>query len=194
MVTSRACGALLFFTALSLISAAYREEAASRSPIASDDTASDDTRDGGSSSSSTDEEAILSADASEAETEDADVTGNATGQDRRVLRVTAYCDVGITASGVPSGPGQCAAPADIPFGSRIYIPELETTFVVTDRTHKRFRHNTVDLFIPDEASCLRFGRQYLECVILPPEHDYTYASPKLAEVVSAAKERVRLPG
>jgi rare lipoprotein A len=87
---------------------------------------------------------------------------------RRVLRVTAYCDNGVTASGIRSGVGQCAAPRDVPFGSKIYIPALRRTFVVTDRTHPRFRHNTVDIFIPSEMKCLRFGRSYLECHITPP--------------------------
>ncbi|HMQ16603.1 MAG TPA: hypothetical protein PKC49_11580, partial [Phycisphaerae bacterium] len=114
--------------------------------------------------------------------------------ERRVFRVTAYCDIGLTASGVPSGVGQCAAPADIPFGSRIYVPELDATFVVTDRTHKRFRHNTVDLFIPSKSRCLEFGRHYLECVILAPEQDYRYASPKLVQVVDQARRSARLPG
>lgn len=112
---------------------------------------------------------------------------------KRVFRVTAYCDQGITAAGVPSGVGQCAAPADIPFGSRIYVPELGTTFIVTDRTHKRFRHNTVDLFIPTRSRCLEFGRHYLECEVYPPEETYDYASSRLARAVEHTKERVRLP-
>lgn len=81
----------------------------------------------------------------------------------RVCRVTAYCDRGITAAGVESGVGQCAAPADIPFGTRVYIPKLKRWFVVTDRTHRRFRHNTVDIFIPAAEACRRFGLNYLEC-------------------------------
>ena len=87
---------------------------------------------------------------------------------RRICRVTAYCDRGTTASGVESGVGQCAAPIDIPFGSRIHIPELDRTFLVTDRTARRFRHNTVDIFIPTREACLQFGRQYLICEVLPP--------------------------
>ena len=89
---------------------------------------------------------------------------------RRVCRVTAYSDRGVTASGVNSGVGQCAAPADIPFGSRVYIPKLGRTFVVTDRTAKRFRHNTVDLFMPTDWRCRQFGRRYMECefIIYPP--------------------------
>jgi 3D (Asp-Asp-Asp) domain-containing protein len=87
---------------------------------------------------------------------------------QRICRVTAYCNRGTTASGVPSGEGQCAAPLDIPFGARVYIPELNRTFVATDRTAKRFRHNTVDIFMPTRAECLGFGRRYLVCEITLP--------------------------
>ena len=82
---------------------------------------------------------------------------------RRIHRVTAYCDRGITAAGLWSGAGQCAAPADIPFGSVIYVPSLDRSFVVTDRTAKRFRESTVDIFISDRDACLDFGLNYLEC-------------------------------
>ena len=81
----------------------------------------------------------------------------------RICRVTAYCDRGTTASGVESGVGQCAAPGDIPFGSIVYIAELDRSFVVTDRTARRFRKNTVDIFISSREECLEFGRSYLEC-------------------------------
>ena len=81
----------------------------------------------------------------------------------RICRVTAYCDRGTTASGVQSGVGQCAAPGDIPFGSIVYIAELNRSFVVTDRTARRFRNSTVDIFIPSREDCLEFGRSYLEC-------------------------------
>ena len=84
----------------------------------------------------------------------------------RICRVTAYCDRGTTAAGVPSGVGQCAAPGYIPFGSKIYIPKLDKTFVVTDRTNVRFRNSTVDLFMPSKRDCRQFGRSYLECEII----------------------------
>ena len=87
----------------------------------------------------------------------------------RICRVTAYADRGTTASGVPSGLGQCAAPADIPFGSLVYISALDRTFIVTDRTHRRFRRSTVDIFIPSRRQCLNFGCRYLECQIMLPE-------------------------
>ncbi len=87
----------------------------------------------------------------------------------RVCRVTAYHDRGVTAAGVPSGLGQCAAPSDIPIGSRIHIPALGRTFVVTDRTHRRFRNSTVDLFLPCPDRCRQFGRKYLEVQITFPD-------------------------
>lgn len=88
----------------------------------------------------------------------------------RVCRVTAYCDRGLTASGIPSGLGQCAAPAYIPLGSRVYIPALRRSFVVTDRTHPRFRQNTVDIFVGSKDRCLQFGCRYLECEFTLPEN------------------------
>jgi 3D (Asp-Asp-Asp) domain-containing protein len=93
---------------------------------------------------------------------------------KRVYRVTAYCDRGVTASGLPSGVGQCAAPADIPLGAEIYIPALNQRLLVTDRTHKRFRHNTVDIFMPSKSACKTFGRKYLECHIKLPDKPMKY--------------------
>lgn len=87
----------------------------------------------------------------------------------RVCRVTAYHDRGTTASGVQSGIGQCAAPGDVPFGSKVTIPALGRSFIVTDRTHKRFRNNTVDLFIPSREACFEFGVHYLEVIVVPPD-------------------------
>jgi 3D (Asp-Asp-Asp) domain-containing protein len=103
----------------------------------------------------------------------------------RVCRITAYCDRGLTAAGVRSGVGQCAAPADIPFGARVYIPALDRTFIVTDRTARRFRHNTVDLFIPDRGECLKFGCRYRECEITIPTQMVRYGSPRLHAAVAA---------
>lgn len=89
----------------------------------------------------------------------------------RVCRVTAYCDRGTTAAGVQSGLGQCAAPGDIPFGTLVYIPALDRTFVVTDRTHRRFRRSTVDLFLPSCDDCIQFGRNFLECEFILLDDD-----------------------
>lgn len=81
----------------------------------------------------------------------------------RVCRVTAYCDSGVTASGKWTKVGHCAAPADIPLGSTVCIPALNRSFLVTDRTARRFRSNTVDIYMPSRGACLNFGRKYLRC-------------------------------
>lgn len=103
----------------------------------------------------------------------------------RTCRVTAYCDRGLTAAGVPSGIGQCAAPADIPFGSRVYIRELDRTLIVTDRTHKRFRQNTIDVFIPERDACRRFGCKFLTCEITLPDEPHRYGSAKILTAILA---------
>ncbi len=72
-----------------------------------------------------------------------------------VLRITAYCDRGVTASGVRAGPGQCAAPEYVPFGSVVVVDGRR--YVCTDRTAKRFRQNTVDIWNGSRAECLRRG-------------------------------------
>lgn len=105
------------------------------------------------------------------------------------FRVTAYCDRGITAAGVPSGVGQCAAPEFIPFGSEIYVPALDRTFIVTDRTHERFRRTTVDLFMPAKSQCLKFGRRYTDCVVTYPHKAHRYGSRSILESVSAIRAR-----
>lgn len=106
------------------------------------------------------------------------VEGESAAQDRRparahrvqrVCRVTAYCDRGLTAAGVPSGVGQCAAPESIPLGSKVYIPALKRSFLVTDRTHKRLRRSTVDIFLPSAETCRKFGRKFLECEFTLPK-------------------------
>lgn len=80
----------------------------------------------------------------------------------RVCRITAYCDRGTTASGVAAGPCLCAAPYDIPFGTIVSIPELGIVSMVADRTSRRYRQSTVDLWLPTKSECLKFGVKYLE--------------------------------
>ncbi|MFN0136752.1 MAG: 3D domain-containing protein, partial [Phycisphaerae bacterium] len=85
--------------------------------------------------------------------------------------------------------GQCAAPSFIPFGSEIYIPALDRWFVVTDRTHQRFRHNTIDLFMPSRNQCLNFGRRFTDAVVVFPEKKHRYGCRSILKTVSAARSR-----
>ncbi|MBK8915932.1 MAG: 3D domain-containing protein [Phycisphaerales bacterium] len=105
----------------------------------------------------------------------------------RRCRVTAYCDRGLTAVGVQSGVGQCAAPGDIPLGSVVYIPALDRYFVVTDRTHKRFRHNTVDLFMPTAWECRQFGVRNLSCEFIVCSEPAEYGKLRVSERLAWAR-------
>lgn len=81
------------------------------------------------------------------------------------LRVTAYCDYGLTASGCLAGPGQCAAPSWVPFGSTVVVRGV--SYRVTDRTARRFRHNTVDLWMPRRYDCMKHGVKHAKVLVYP---------------------------
>lgn len=92
----------------------------------------------------------------------------------REYRVTAYCDRGVTASGFLAGPGTCAAPAGVPFGSVVFVPALRSAYVVTDRTAIRFRHNTVDVWRSTRRECFRVGASRSTCVVWPARRPIPY--------------------
>ena len=75
---------------------------------------------------------------------------------------------GVTASGVLVQEGvTIAAPPDVPFGSKIYIPALNRTFTVTDRGGA-IREDRLDLFMKSREKAIAFGKQRLEVVITRP--------------------------
>lgn len=85
-----------------------------------------------------------------------------------VFWATAYCDEGITKSGVPVAPGIVAAdPAVIPLGSVICV---ETTaydglYQVMD-TGRLVKGKTIDIYIPSERLATEFGRQRARVTVL----------------------------
>ncbi len=78
---------------------------------------------------------------------------------------TAYCDVGTTASGKRTRELTCAAPKEIPFGTKIKVSGTGTSYdgkiyEVTDRGGKVNLVNGVyhfDLWIPSRDACIKFG-------------------------------------
>ena len=98
--------------------------------------------------------------------------------ERRVMRVTAYTNgfestgkhpgdpaYGITASGERTQEGRTiAAPAEIPFGTEVYIPELGGVYIVEDRGGG-IRGDRLDLYIESLEDALEFGVQDLEVFI-----------------------------
>ena len=72
-----------------------------------------------------------------------------------------------TASGVVPAVGMCAMDkvngVTVPFGSRVTLPDGRV-LTVTDRFGGGY-DNRLDIFLPTEAECWQFGRQWLRCKV-----------------------------
>lgn len=83
------------------------------------------------------------------------------------LNASAYCDHGITASGEPVRDGICAVDRingiTVPFGTRIIMPDGKV-LVVKDRFGGNL-NNHLDIWMPNEDDCWKFGRRNLMCRI-----------------------------
>ena len=83
------------------------------------------------------------------------------------LESTAYCDRGITASGEPVREGICAMDRVngqfVPFGTKVILPNGKV-LIVKDRFGAG-HNNHLDVWMPSESECWRFGRQWLKCRI-----------------------------
>ena len=84
------------------------------------------------------------------------------------FEATAYCDTGITKSGIPVAPGIVAAdPQVLPLGSLI---KLETTqykgiYRVLD-TGGLVKGRIIDIYMPGLEEALNFGRRRVQVVVL----------------------------
>ncbi len=79
---------------------------------------------------------------------------------------TAYCDKGVTATGVSSGVGKVAVnPNDIPYGTRMYICSADGSYVygycIAADTGGAMRGGgaRIDLFFNTRSECISFGRR-----------------------------------
>ena len=81
------------------------------------------------------------------------------------LQCTAYCDIGITASGEYVRDGICAMDKlngmVVPFGSKVILPNGRV-LIVKDRFGAG-HNNHLDIWMPSEDECWQFGRRMLEC-------------------------------
>ena len=82
------------------------------------------------------------------------------------LQCTAYTHSNNpTASGVMPAVGMCAMDkvngVTVPFGSKVHLPDGRV-LTVTDRFGGGY-DNRLDIFLPTEAECWQFGRQWLKC-------------------------------
>jgi len=100
-----------------------------------------------------------------------DKTGRG-GERGLIMEVTAYWEgscgkapdhpeYGITASGEYVQEGYIAAGKEYPIGAKLYIPYFDRTFTVMDRGGM-IDNGCIDVYMRDYASCMSFGRQWLE--------------------------------
>ena len=83
------------------------------------------------------------------------------------LECTAYCDKGITASGEYVRDGICAMDKVngqvVPFGTKVILPNGKV-LIVKDRFGAN-HNNHLDICMPNESDCWKFGRQWLKCKV-----------------------------
>lgn len=100
---------------------------------------------------------------------------------------TAYCGRGRTANGSRPNEHTCAAPKEIPFGTRIKVGDTGTKFdgriyTVTDRggaikvVNGRY---IFDLWLPSNKECINFGRQNGTATILEKSSSSKKATTKV---------------
>jgi 3D (Asp-Asp-Asp) domain-containing protein len=85
------------------------------------------------------------------------------------FEATAYCDWGITKSGVPVEFGIVAAdPAVIPLGSWIQVecpPEHRGLYQVMD-TGRLIKGKIIDIYLPTLEEAIQFGRQRVQMTVV----------------------------
>ena len=72
---------------------------------------------------------------------------------------------GITASGKYVERGDAACPPSMEFGTELYIPEMDRTFVCSDRG-SAIKGNRLDLYMVSRSDAFEFGRQWLDVEIV----------------------------
>jgi uncharacterized protein YabE (DUF348 family)/3D (Asp-Asp-Asp) domain-containing protein len=88
---------------------------------------------------------------------------------KMTLNCTAYTATGnATASGVmPQANHTIAAWSGLPFGTKVYIPALNTTYTVEDRGGA-VTQGIIDIYMDSYEECIQFGRQNLEAYVVYP--------------------------
>jgi 3D (Asp-Asp-Asp) domain-containing protein len=84
------------------------------------------------------------------------------------FEATAYCDDGVTKSGVPVAPGIVAAdPKVLPLGSliRLETTEYRGIYQVLD-IGGLVKGRIIDIYMPDLDEALAFGRRRVKIVVL----------------------------
>lgn len=79
---------------------------------------------------------------------------------------TAYSGDTITSTGTTPKWGTIAVdPSVIPYGTKVYIPQFDMTFVAED-TGSAIRGNKIDIFMPDSSKVDSWGRKTIDIYIV----------------------------
>ena len=88
------------------------------------------------------------------------------GGSKRIVSATAYSGDGITATGTRPRWGTIAVdPRVIPYGTKVYIPKFNMTFVAED-CGGGIKGNKIDIFMNSSSSCYNWGVRSIEIYIL----------------------------
>ena len=86
------------------------------------------------------------------------------------LRVgaTAYTNDPITSTGTKPTEGVTIAvdPNVIPYGTRVYIPQLDTIFIAED-CGSAIKGNRIDIYMDDYNKCMEWGYRDITIIVLP---------------------------
>jgi 3D (Asp-Asp-Asp) domain-containing protein len=79
---------------------------------------------------------------------------------------TAYFGDGVTSTGTTPKWGTIAVdPSVIPYGTKVYIPQFDMTFIAED-TGSAIKGNKIDIFMTDESKVYEWGRQTIDIYIV----------------------------
>ncbi|MBC5996464.1 DUF348 domain-containing protein [Romboutsia ilealis] len=82
-----------------------------------------------------------------------------------VVQATAYAGDTITSTGtVPKWGTIAVDPKVIPYGSKVYIPQFNKTFIAED-CGGAVKGNIIDIFMGSEAECYKWGRRTIDIYI-----------------------------
>ncbi|SCH72447.1 Cell wall-binding protein yocH precursor [uncultured Clostridium sp.] len=78
---------------------------------------------------------------------------------------TAYAGDSITSTGtIPKWGTIAVDPSVIPYGSRVYIPQFDMTFIAED-CGGAIKGNKIDIFMNSESQCIQWGRRSIDIYI-----------------------------
>lgn len=82
-----------------------------------------------------------------------------------VVQATAYAGDSITSTGtVPKWGTIAVDPRVIPYGSKVYIPQFNKTFIAED-CGGAIKGNIIDIFMNSESECYKWGRRTIDIYI-----------------------------